>query len=91
MENRIESFTELEKALSIMSNEVSPRIKKTFENTQSIYDDLHTGWSSANARSQSEKMIDYASESEKIAKNIGEISETIQRFKTTTHNIDATK
>ena len=90
-ENKIESFVELEKALAIMSNEVSPRIQKTFEETQSIYDELHTGWSSANARSQSEKMMNYAEEAEKIAKNIREVSDTIQSFKRTAHSIDETK
>lgn len=91
IENKFKSFAQVEKAISIMKDEVAPRITKTFEETRGIYDELHTGWSSANARSQSEKMINYAEEAEKIAKNISEVSNAIERFKTTTHIINETK
>ena len=33
-------------------------------------------------------MMDYAGEAQKIAKNINEVSEAVQKFKTTTQNID---
>ena len=50
IENKFKSFAQVEKAISIMKDEVAPRITKTFEETRGIYDELHTGWSSANAR-----------------------------------------
>ena len=87
VKNRIESFSELEGALANLTN-LSGELKASLEETQSIYEDQDAAWHSANSSRQSEKMMDYAGESEKIAKNIHEVSETIQRFKTSTRNID---
>ena len=87
VENKIESFSELETALTNLTN-LSGEIKTTLEETQSIYEDQDMAWHSANSAKQSEKMMDYAGEAEKIAKNIHEVSETIQKFKTSTRNID---
>ena len=36
-------------------------------------------------------MMDYAGEAQKISKNIAEVSEAVQKFRTTTYNIDEQK
>ncbi len=90
IENRIESFSELENALSNLSN-LSEEVASTLRESQSIYEDQGQAWYSANSTSESEKMMNYAEESEKIAKNVQEVSGAIQRFKTATQNIDETK
>lgn len=86
-ENRIESFSELETALNNLTS-LSQELKVTFGETQSIYEDQDAAWHSQNSMRQTEKMMNYSEEAEKIAKNINEVSEAIQRFKTQTHNID---
>jgi len=90
IENRIESFAELESALSNLTN-LSEEITSTLNESQAIYEDQGQAWYSANSTTQSEKMMDYAEEAEKIAKNVRLVSEAIQKFKTTTKNIDETK
>ena len=67
-----------------LSNEVS----NTFNQVSSTYDTQQEGWASANSASQQNKMMDYAGEAQKIAKNINEVSEAVKKFKTTTQNID---
>ncbi len=87
IDNRIESFDELEGALNNLKT-LSEEISKTFAESQIIYEEQDAAWHSANSTRQSEKMMDYAGEAEKIAKNVNVISDTIQKFKTTTRNID---
>lgn len=89
-ENRIESFAELESALSNLEN-LSSEITNTLKETQSIYEEQGEAWHSANSTRESEKMINYAEEAEKIAKNVHTVSDAIQSFKTRTRNIDETK
>lgn len=87
-ENRIESFAELETALNNLLN-LSSEITATLNETNAIFETQNEAWRSVNSTSQANKMQDYASESLKIAKNVQEVSETIQKFKTQTHDIDA--
>ena len=68
-ENRIESFNELETALNNLM-QLSNEISSTFSETSAIYDSQNEGWASANSTSQSNKMMDYAEEAQKISKNI---------------------
>ena len=86
-ENRIESFSELESALTNLTS-LAEEIKTTFAESQSIYEAQDEAWHSQNSSKQSEKMMNYAEESEKISKNVNSVSEAIQKFKTTTRNID---
>ncbi len=87
IENKIESFDELETALSNLRN-LSEEVKGTLAETQRIYEEQDTAWHSVNSTKQSEKMMDYASESEKIAKNVNTVSEAIEKFRKATQNID---
>ena len=87
VENKIESFAELESALSNLTS-LSDEIKTTLNETQGIYEEQGQAWHSRNSTKESEKMMNYAEESEKIAKNVAEVSNAIQKFKTATHNID---
>ena len=76
MENRIESFSELENALSNLAM-LSQDITATLNETNNVYNDQKEGWYSATSRKETEKMMDYAEEAKKIAKNtslpLGEI------------------
>ena len=87
IENRIESFSELENALNNLSK-LSEEINKTLKDTDQIYESQKEGWYSAKSTSEINKMTNYADEALKIAKNVSEVSDTIQKFKTATHNID---
>ena len=86
-ENRIESFSALESALNNLQ-QLSNEVSNTLNQVSSTYDTQQEGWASAKSTSQQNKMMDYASEAQKIAKNINEVSEAVQKFKTTTQNID---
>ena len=87
MENRIENFAELESALQNLQT-LSQDITTTFNETNSIYEEQKEGWYSATSRSESEKMMNYSEEAKKIAKNISEVSEAIQKFKVNTQTED---
>lgn len=87
MENRIENFAELEGALSSLRT-LSDDINKTFGEANHVYDEQKEGWYSVTSRQESEKMMDYAEEAKKIAKNVAEVSEAIERFKTATRTVD---
>ena len=89
-ENRIESFSALEQALNNMT-QLASEISNTLKETSDIYDSQASGWASANSTSQQNKMMDYAGEPQKISKNIAEVSEAVQKFRTTTYNIDEQK
>lgn len=86
-DNRIESFSALEGALNNLQ-QLSNEVSNTFNQISSTYDTQQEGWASANSTSQQNKMMDYAGEAQKIAKNINEVSEAVQKFKTTTQSID---
>ena len=90
MENRIVSYAELEMALNNLT-ELSEKITKTLEKSQSIYEMQDKAWHSANSSSEANKMMDYAAEADKIAKNIQTVSETVRRFKNVNRNIDEAK
>ena len=87
VENRIESFAELETAISNLS-QLSDKITATLNETNAIYESQDEAWYSANSRKESSKMMNYSEEAQKIAKNVGEVSETVEKFKTKTRNID---
>ena len=87
MENRIENFAELESALQNLQT-LSQDITATLNETNSIYEEQKEGWYSATSRSESEKMMNYSEEAKKIAKNISEVSEAIQKFKINTQTED---
>ena len=87
MENKIENFAELETALANLKT-LSDDVNQTFSEIGQAYDTQKEGWASATSRNQTEKMMDYSEESKKIAKNINEVSEAIQRFKTATRTED---
>ena len=87
MENRIESFAELEGALNNLMS-LSQEITSTLNETNAIYDEQKDGWYSVTSRNEAEKMMNYSEEAKKIAKNISEVSEAIQRFKTSTRTED---
>ena len=89
-DNRIESFSALESALNNLQ-QLSNEVSNTLNKTSSTYDTQQEGWSSAHSASQQNKMMDYAGEAQKIAKNINEVSEAVQKFKTTTKSIDEQK
>lgn len=87
MENRIESFAELENALTNLTV-LSDEIAEIFQESQRIYEEQKDGWYSANSMREAEKMVDYATEADKIAKNIRIVSDAIQMFKTKTKETD---
>ena len=87
MENRIESLAKLEGALNNLMS-LSQEITSTLNETNAIYDEQKDGWYSVTSRNEAEKMMNYSEEAKKIAKNISEVSEAIQRFKTSTRNED---
>lgn len=89
-ENKIESFQELEGALSNLSS-LAEEITSTLNVTNTIFEEQKQGWYSANSNLQSQKMMNYADEATKIAKNVREVSGAIDKFKTATHNIDELK
>lgn len=86
-ENRIESFAALEGALNNLT-QLSSEISQTFNQLQQAYESQDQGWASANSTTQLNKMMDYATESQKISKNISEVSEAVGKFKTATQSID---
>ncbi len=86
-ENRIESFSELEGALSNLQV-LSDEITKTFNELNAIYESQGSAWHSANSTKESTKMVNYAEEATKIANNVRVVSDAITKFKTATHNID---
>ena len=86
-ENRIESFAALESALSNLT-QLSDEISTTFNQLQQTYENQDQGWASSNSTSQSNKMTDYVTESQKISRNIAEVSSAVEKFKTTTQSID---
>ncbi len=86
-ENRIESFAALESALSNLT-QLSDEISTTFNQLQQTYENQDQGWASANSTNQLNKMTDYATESQKISRNIAEVSSAVEKFKTTTQSID---
>ena len=77
MEDKIENFEELETALANLQN-LSQEINTTFNESASIYETQGEAWYSANS----------AREATKIGKNVSEVSDTINKFKTTSRNID---
>ena len=87
MEDKIENFEELETALANLQN-LSQEINTTFNESASIYETQGEAWYSANSTKESTKMVNYADEALKIAKNVREVSDTINKFKTTSRNID---
>ena len=87
MENRIENFAELEGALNNLKM-LSQEVTSTFSESSRVYDEQKEGWYSQTSRSESEKMMDYAEEAKKIAKNVNEVSEAIEKFKTATRTAD---
>ena len=86
-ENRIESFAALESALSNLT-QLTDEISTTFNQLQQTYENQDQGWASANSTNQLNKMTDYATESQKISRNIAEVSSAVEKFKTTTQSID---
>ena len=86
-EKRIESFAALESALSNLT-QLSDEISTTFNQLQQTYENQDQGWASANSTNQLNKMTDYATESQKISRNIAEVSSAVEKFKTTTQSID---
>lgn len=86
-ENRIESFAALESALSNLT-QLSDEISTTLNQVQQTYETQDQGWASANSTTQLNKMTDYATESQKISRNIAEVSSAVEKFKTTTQSID---
>ena len=64
------------------------KITATLNELNSIYEDQKSAWYSASSTRQSEKMMNYSEEAKKIAQNVKEVSEAIQKFKTATRNID---
>ena len=90
IENRIENFAELESALNEMKL-LSEEITGTFGEANQIYDEQKEGWYSITSKQESQKMMDYAEEAKKIAKNIAEVSEAVERFKTATRAADEQK
>ncbi len=86
-ENRIESFAALESALSNLT-QLSDEISTTFNQLQQTYENQDQGWASANSTNQLNKMTDFATESQKISRNIAEVSSAVEKFKTTTQSID---
>lgn len=86
-ENRIESFAALESALSNLT-QLSDEISTTFNQLQQTYETQDQGWASANSTNQLNKMTDFATESQKISRNIAEVSSAVEKFKTTTQSID---
>lgn len=86
-ENKIESFSALETALSNLQT-LSEDITKTFQESNSIYESQGSAWASANSSKESNKMTDYAGEAAKIATNVSTVSEAINKFKTATRNVD---
>ena len=90
MENRIENFAELEGAINNLKI-LSQEITSTFNEANRVYDEQKDGWYSMTSRQESQKMMDYTEESKKIAKNVNEVSEAIERFKTATRTVDEQK
>lgn len=86
-ENRIESFAALESALSNLT-QLSDEISTTFNQLQQTYENQDQGWASSNSTNQLNKMTDFATESQKISRNIAEVSSAVEKFKTTTQSID---
>ena len=86
-ENKIESFSELESALSNLQA-LSEEITGTFNEYLAIYESQQEAWRSVNSANESNKMVNYAEDAIKIAKNVREVSDAITKFKTTSHNID---
>lgn len=89
-ENKIESFAELESALSNL-NTLADEMKSTLSETQSIYESQQEAWHSANSQREAAKMENYAEEAVTIARNINEVSDTITQFKAATQAIDEQK
>lgn len=87
MENRIESFAELESAINNLKS-LSQEITSTLNESSNVYSEQKEGWYSMTSRSESEKMMNYAEEAKKIAKNVNEVSEAIEKFKTSTIIVD---
>ena len=86
-ENKIESFSALESALNNLT-QLSDEVSTTFNQLQQVYETQNQGWASSNSTSQTNKMTDYATESQKISRNIAEVSGAVAKFKTTTQSID---
>ena len=86
-ENRIESFNELETALANLQS-LAEEVNTTFNESASIYETQGEAWYSANSAREANKMVNYADEATKIGKNVSEVSDTINKFKTTSRNID---
>lgn len=89
-ENRIESFEKLEGALKNLSD-LSNTIQKTLTSLNGTYEEQGRGWSSSASSMQENKMVDYATESEKIAKNVNDVSEVVQKFKAQVEAINEEK
>ena len=86
-EDKIETFAALETALTNLQN-LSQEINTTFNESAAIYEGQGEAWYSANSTTESNKMVNYADEAIKIAKNVSEVSAAINKFKTTSRNID---
>ena len=87
MENLIISYDALKSATEDLQR-LSTEITNTLQKIQNAYENQGKGWSSASSNQQSQKMVNYTDEANKIAKNIREVSEAIEKFKTMNQNID---
>lgn len=88
--NEIKSYSTLEQTTNDLE-EISKRISSTLSKINNVYENQSLGYSSASSSRQSQSMMNYTDEAQKIAKNINSISNVVKGFKRTTQNVDETK
>ena len=88
--NEIKSYSKLEQTTTDLG-EISSRISSTLGKINKVYENQSVGYSSASSTKQSQSMMNYTDEAQKIAKNINSIGNTVRSFKRTTQNIDEAK
>lgn len=88
--NEIKSYSKLEQTTTDLG-EISSRISSTLGKINNVYENQSAGYSSASSTKQSQSMMNYTEEAQKIAKNINSIGNTVRSFKRTTQNIDEAK